>query len=313
MSGRSGASPVSVTVLRGDVDDPLLELARAVRRTVFVDEQGVPADIETDGRDVLALHAIARAGDSVVGTGRLLVSDVENVRTGRVGRMAVVPAVRGSGVGAALLMALEVAARRAGAARIELHAQHSAIGFYVTTGYQAHGLPFEEAGIEHLEMRKDLPVLRPARDADGPALIEVIGGCFAEYPGCVLDVEAEEPWLLEPASAYHRRGGRLWVVESMPGGPVIACGGIKTDGDVAELKNLYVAAAYRRLGLATDLADLIEGVARDAGCERIELWTDTRFADAHRMYEARGYDRLPETRLLHDLSNTAEYHYAKPL
>ena len=156
------------------------------------------------------------------------------------------------------------------------------------------------------------PVVREVRDDDSAALIELIGGCWAEYPGCVLDIDGEEPWLREPATAYRRWSGAMWVAEV--DGAVRACVGIKPlSPEVAELKSLYVAAAARRRGLGEQLTRLVEDDARRRGCTRVELWSDTRFADAHRLYERLGYTRLPQTRDLHDLSNTTEYAFAKTL
>ena len=58
-------------------------------------------------------------------------------------------------------------------------------------------------------------VLRAARDADGPGVIAVVAAAYAEYPGCVLDVEAEVPELKAPASAYARQSGRFWVAQGV--------------------------------------------------------------------------------------------------
>jgi putative acetyltransferase len=57
----------------------------------------------------------------------------------------------------------------------------------------------------------------------------------------------------------------------------------------------------------------VEVEARSRGVQAVELWSDTRFADAHRLYERRGYTRGPETRTLHDKSNSVEYYYRKYL
>ena len=126
----------------------------ALRRRVFVDEQGVPADLERDDRDASAVHAVARdAAGRVVGTGRLLVGPAG---TARIGRMAVAAEARGSGVGADLLAVLEEAAIAAGSHRCEVHAQVQAAGFYRRAGYRQEGDAFFEAGIAHLAMAKDL-------------------------------------------------------------------------------------------------------------------------------------------------------------
>jgi GNAT superfamily N-acetyltransferase len=155
--------------------------------------------------------------------------------------------------------------------------------------------------------------LRPVRDADSSALIELIGTCWAEYPGCVLDVDGEEPWLRAPAAASAADGGSCWVVED-GGGVVVACVGIKPRaGGIAELKSLYVARRARRRGLGARLTGLVEAEARRLGARRMVLWSDTRFGDAHRLYERLGYARTGRTRELHDLSGTSEYEYAKQL
>ncbi len=157
----------------------------------------------------------------------------------------------------------------------------------------------------------DAPQIRPVADSDSAALIEVIAACWGAYPGMVLDVDAEEPWLRAPASAYAGGGAAMWVATL--DGVVVACAGLKPHDDCAELKSLYVSPVARRRGLGKQLTDLVEDAARRLGFRRMELWTDTRFADAHRLYERLGYVRSPVGRELHDLSNSTEHHYSKDL
>lgn len=154
--------------------------------------------------------------------------------------------------------------------------------------------------------------LRPVREDDSAAVIELIGGCFAEYPGCVLDLDGIDAWMRAPASSYARRGGEFWVVER--DGGVVACVGYRAaeDGSV-ELKSLYVAAAGRRGGLGARLVALVEAAAAREGASRVTLWSDTRFGDAHRLYERLGYTRGPATRELHDPSQSVEFGYVKDL
>ena len=157
------------------------------------------------------------------------------------------------------------------------------------------------------------PTIRPARDADEDGLIALIGGCFAEYPGCVLDVDGEIPELRAIATYFARRDGRFWVAESE--GSVTGCIGVAPAPDPTgvELLKLYVDSAMRGRGLGGRLVGVVEEEAAQRGARFIELWTDTRFENAHRLYERLGYGRLPETRDLHDLSDTTEYHYRKRL
>jgi YbgC/YbaW family acyl-CoA thioester hydrolase len=130
------------------------EGAGALRREVFIDEQRVPAEMEWDEHDAVALHGVARNRlGKVVATGRLL---SESLGVARIGRMAVHRGLRGGGHGAAVLRLLEDAARARGDKEVTLHAQRSAEAFYKRLGYVPSGEPFEEAGIAHIEMRRDL-------------------------------------------------------------------------------------------------------------------------------------------------------------
>ncbi|SDD11328.1 Predicted N-acyltransferase, GNAT family [Geodermatophilus telluris] len=125
----------------------------ALRTRVFVDEQGVPPEVEQDAADATAVHAVALdPAGRVVATGRLL------ERGGRavVGRMAVDAAARGGGYGAAVLAELHRQAAARGLPEVELHAQVGARGFYERAGYTAVGGEYEEAGIRHVTMRRRL-------------------------------------------------------------------------------------------------------------------------------------------------------------
>jgi predicted GNAT family N-acyltransferase len=125
------------------------EEARRVRFTVFVEEQGVPAEIEIDDRDAACIHALARLDGRVVGTGRLLPD-------AHVGRMAVLKEARGQGVGGLLLEHLVARARERGDPEVVLSAQVHAIPFYARHGFAAFGPVYEEAGIPHQDMRRQL-------------------------------------------------------------------------------------------------------------------------------------------------------------
>jgi YbgC/YbaW family acyl-CoA thioester hydrolase len=129
------------------------ELAGAagpIRHAVFTQEQGIDAALDNDGADDSAIHAVAfnRLGVPL-GTGRLLA-----VAPGiaKIGRMAVVAPLRGASVGRQLLDALLAAARARGDHEAMLHAQSSAVGFYLRNGWRPRGPVFEEAGIAHQEM-----------------------------------------------------------------------------------------------------------------------------------------------------------------
>ena len=133
------------------------EAVRLLRIRVFVDEQGVPPELEIDGLDDEAVHAVAYSADMVVGTGRLILDTPTNAR---IGRMAVEASLRRSGLGSAVLEFLENEARSQGIIRLTLHAQYYVKDFYAKHGYCESGDTFLEAGILHVEMTKDIGELR---------------------------------------------------------------------------------------------------------------------------------------------------------
>lgn len=156
--------------------------------------------------------------------------------------------------------------------------------------------------------------LRPATDGDAAGVRRLIGGCFAEYEGCVLDPDGIDAWMAAPASSDADKDGQFWVLAQRDDGTLCACIGWGKDrpGRI-ELKNLYVSAMARRHGLGRRLVALVEAAAREQGAATVVLWSDTRFLDAHRLYEGLGYQRTGDQRALHDPSNSIEYGFVKAL
>ncbi|MFJ8196078.1 GNAT family N-acetyltransferase [Streptomyces sp. NPDC096152] len=156
----SPAAPYDVRVAEDPADR---EACFAVRKQVFVAEQGVAEEIEYDAYDAVALHVLAVRDDGLpLGTGRLLYGEAAAAKTGgepsvgSLGRLAVAREARGLGVGAALVRAVEDAARARGLTAVDLHAQTHALGFYERLGYVAYGPEFPDAGIPHRAMQRSL-------------------------------------------------------------------------------------------------------------------------------------------------------------
>ena len=123
------------------------EALSSLRHTVFVEEQGVPVELELDGEDTSAWHAAAFSDDGrLIGTGRMLGS-------GKIGRMAVSQSMRRQGIGRALLDALVAEAKRLKLEEVSLGAQLPAVAFYERAGFEAYGDVFLDAGIDHKMMR----------------------------------------------------------------------------------------------------------------------------------------------------------------
>lgn len=155
--------------------------------------------------------------------------------------------------------------------------------------------------------------LRAARDADADGLVALIGGVFDEYPGCVLDPDDLDADLFAWASHLAARDGTGWVVTDATGEVVACVGAAPSDAATVELKRLYVRADARGRGLGAGLVALVEHWARDRGADTVELWSDTRFHDAHRLYARAGYVRSGGRRALNDPSRTIEDHHTREL
>ena len=122
---------------------------RALRRTVFIEEQGVSEADEVDDKDDEAIHLLAWLNGRPVGSARLLVLG----DTGKIGRVCVLADQRGTGLGAALMRAAVERFRQVpGVKTVKLGAQTHALGFYERLGFTAHGPEFDDAGIPHREM-----------------------------------------------------------------------------------------------------------------------------------------------------------------
>lgn len=132
----------------------LKALASPLRYEVFVQEQEIDPELEWDTADETAVHAVVinKLGQAVA-TGRLLQPQSQ---VAQIGRMAVNKALRGGSLGRLVVSTLIEKARLRGDREVLLHAQCSAEGFYRRLGFTAHGDIFQDAGIDHIEMRMNL-------------------------------------------------------------------------------------------------------------------------------------------------------------
>ncbi|NNK16069.1 MAG: GNAT family N-acetyltransferase [Sulfitobacter sp.] len=122
-----------------------------LRREVFIEEQGVSEADEIDDLDEQSLHLIAFVDDAPAGTARITIQrDIA-----KIGRVCVLRPYRGTGLGADLIRkALEVARGKATTAK--LGAQVHALRFYERLGFVATGPVYDDAGIDHRDMVRDL-------------------------------------------------------------------------------------------------------------------------------------------------------------
>jgi predicted GNAT family N-acyltransferase len=136
---------MSVRVARASAAE--LDVVRAIRRTVFVEEQAVPVEVEVDGLDGEAEHFLARLGSLPVATARAR----RTPKGWKLERVAVLAAQRQLGVGMALLR--HVLDNAPPGVPVYVHAQQAALGFWERVGFVAEGSSFEEGGIAHRWMR----------------------------------------------------------------------------------------------------------------------------------------------------------------
>jgi predicted GNAT family N-acyltransferase len=128
------------------------DAAYAIRHAVFVEEQGIPAELEIDVYDPMAEHALAFVDGQCVATARIYL-DEQDPNKAKIGRMAVLKEFRGQGIGTALLGEAIRAGMMQGASVFELHAQQSAAPFYAKLQFKPDGAIFDEVGIPHQRMR----------------------------------------------------------------------------------------------------------------------------------------------------------------
>lgn len=191
---------------------------RAVRDAVFVQEQGVPVELERDALDPLSRHVIARDADGrPIGTGRL-------TPDARIGRMAVLPSWRSRGVGEALLKALLAQARELHWREVTLHAQVPAMAFYARQGFLPYGERFVEAGLAHQSMRLVLDAVNPVlgRDAGLAAVLGVVNGARRQLLVYSRDLDPgvlDRPEAVAALRRFAVGGGEVRILLHDPAAP----------------------------------------------------------------------------------------------
>jgi predicted GNAT family N-acyltransferase len=140
----------SYKLVTGDVE---LQEAFEVRRQVFVREQGISEDLVFDGYDREALHMVVKDGEKVIGSIRVqFLADNQ----AKLERMAILKRYRRKGIGREMFLFLNAVWKEKQVQQVIIHAQFEAVPFYKLCGFDKVGLPFQEAGIKHIEMRKQL-------------------------------------------------------------------------------------------------------------------------------------------------------------
>jgi predicted GNAT family N-acyltransferase len=143
-------SKFSYKLVTGEVE---LQEAFEVRRQVFVREQDIPEELVFDGHDGEALHVVVKDGKRVIGSARI---QFLSNNQAKLERMAILKRYRRKGIGRKMLLFLDTVWKDKQVQQVIIHAQFEVVPFYKLCGFDELGLPFREAGIKHIKMRKQL-------------------------------------------------------------------------------------------------------------------------------------------------------------
>ena len=153
------------------------------------------------------------------------------------------------------------------------------------------------------------PTIRAATRGDAPAVVALIGRVFVEY-GWIWDPPTEVPDLLNFDAHYAVPHGAFWVV--VEDDRVVGSVGVdRKSADTAELHRLYLEPGQRGRGLGEALVGLVVDWCRARSVPGLELWSDTRFEHAHRLYLRLGFRRDGERTLEGDVNDTREYRFER--
>lgn len=133
-------------------DNNEMDLVHEIRREVFINEQGVPEELEMDDLDQEAVHVLAYVDGMPAGCGRMIF----NGEYAKIGRVAVKKDIRRTGIGTGLCKLLIAIAEESCIHNIYINAQLTAVDFYTSLGFVREGDIFSEAGIKHVKMVKAL-------------------------------------------------------------------------------------------------------------------------------------------------------------
>ena len=149
-------------------------------------------------------------------------------------------------------------------------------------------------------------VLRPGSISDIPRLTAIIQETIESY-GYIFELEFELPDFLDYEGFYGGRKGELYVIEE--GGVVVGCGALKLNAKIPYLSRIYVDVRHRGKGYGKAMVLHLMSRSRDLGYSGLELWSDTLFRTAHKLYERLGFRFTGRVRPLGDVNNCYEYHY----
>ena len=144
----------SIVIQRISIDNPLYQLERELRNRVLLRPIGVP-DYGWEMHDRKSWHFVALDGENVVGCVVLVPLDNTDRKTQLI-QMAVTRSFQGKGIGTGLISELIKFAKSQGIKEIICHARENAVPFYLKLQFEVYGEPFQEVGILHRHMKRNV-------------------------------------------------------------------------------------------------------------------------------------------------------------
>lgn len=152
--------------------------------------------------------------------------------------------------------------------------------------------------------------IREAAEGDAGQIVATVREVYDEY-GFTWEAEGYHRDLYAPTEHYRPPHSRLLVADSE--GQILGCGGYHTFEQIAgegaislvadkerlagtdcSLERLYVRPGARRMGIGRSLFEQIAVECAERGRMAMEIWSDKRFADAHRLYQRYGARQVAE-------------------
>lgn len=133
------------------------------------------------------------------------------------------------------------------------------------------------------------------RQADSPELVAIARQLFDEYATAIatdLEYQGFSAELARLPAPYVPPQGALLI--AFVGTDVAGCVALRPlDSSTAEMKRLYIRAAYRGLGLGKQLVEAVIQAARQAEYSELRLDTLPSMASAQALYRRLGFVEIP--------------------
>lgn len=153
--------------------------------------------------------------------------------------------------------------------------------------------------------------IRPASDNDADDIQSIIKECFLQYSyqGLIFDIE-EMPDLKYPSSSLKHNPPKeigIFKVATIKDN-IIATIAAQAIDDLCEIKRLYVHPQFQKYGIGKIIT---LNIIKQLNNKSLFLWSDSRFTNAHKLYQKLGFSLQIKFRTLNDKSCSKELLFTK--